>query len=149
MKKYPSRYSRDKMVTGAQYIIELVCEKNAMQTQRELPQQFWQLPEWAAFYKSQLRKCHMLLKKYSDEAIIKALNDPKAFKIYSLFAPWLEEIIIKYQKQIDTPKEVVKLPDIGVDKFSRPQFGKKNKRNILEEIDGEEESFIPGSDIQF
>lgn len=98
--KYQSPYSNGKFVTAAQYIIEIVCEKKAKQSGTDLPAQFWKLPEWAAYYKQQLRKCHALLKKYNEKAIIQALRDNRTYKIYSLFAPWLEPIIIEYHKKI-------------------------------------------------
>ena len=91
--RYPSMYSPGGFVTEVQYIIELVCERNAAFTKRDLPPKFWNLPEWQTFFKSQLRKCHSLLKKYPAPAIIAALKNPKAKTIYSLFAPWLEDII--------------------------------------------------------
>lgn len=99
--KYPSRYSPEGFVTAAQYIIELICEKNAKLKKKDLPIKFWRLDEWDKFYRSQLRKTHSLLKKYDEKAIIQALNDTRAWNIYSLFAPWLEDIVSEKQTQLD------------------------------------------------
>ena len=96
--RYDSRYSPDRKVTAAQYIIELICEKKAKTEGKDLPIKFWNLPEWEKFFKMQLRKCHSLLKQYHEKAIIRALMDFGAVRIYSLHAPWLIPIIEKYQK---------------------------------------------------
>lgn len=132
-KKYPSRYSPKKQITEAQYIIELICEKNAAQTGRELPIKFWELPEWSAFYRSQLRKCHSLLKKYSSEAIIKGLMDARANKIYSLFAPWLEEIIQKYQHELNKPVIKKEIAEVGGENFKREDY--KPRKNLIDKLD--------------
>ena len=103
--KYPSRYS-DGYVTPVQYIIELICEKKAGAEKKDLPSQFWKLPEWQTFFKSQLRKCHSLLRKYDEQAIIQALKNKRARSIWSLFAPWLEDIIEEEQAILNTKKKL-------------------------------------------
>lgn len=137
MKKYQSRYSPGKEISEIQYICELICEKNAQQTGRELPTKFWELPQWSQFYRSQLRRCSALLNKFSSEAIIKGLNDPKAKKIYSLYAAWLIPIIQSYQDKLDIIRPQKDIPEVGGENFQRKSF--KNKKNILEELDGKEE----------
>ena len=133
---YPSRYSPGGFVRADQYIIELICEKKAKTVKKDLPVQFWKDPEWAKFFKSQLRKCKSLLQKYSSEAIIKGLQDKKAWNIYSLHAPWLPEIIEKHQKKLDQPKrEKEESPEMTTGKFKRETKKKKNIVDILGELD--------------
>lgn len=129
MKKYQSKYSPGKEVTELQYIIEIVCERNAAQTGRTLPLYFWRVSPWDVFYKSQLRKCNSLLKKYSSAAILKSLRDPRAKKVYSLFAPWLEKIIAEYHKKLSVEVKESIEPTIGGDKFTRPK-----KKNIIDKL---------------
>lgn len=130
MKKYPSKYSPGKTVSEMQYIIEIVCERNAAQTGRELPVKFWDLPEWAQFYKSQLRQCQKLLKTFSSEAILKGIRDRRAQKVYSLFAPWLPGIISEYQVKLNRP--IVETEEnVGGDNFTRPS----NKKTLLDKLD--------------
>ncbi len=134
MKKYPSRYSPGKDVSEMQYIIELVCERNASQTGRELPLYFWREPLWETFYKSQLRKCQSLLKEFSSEAILKSLRDQRAKKVYSLFAPFLPKIIAEYQAKLNqVPATVEELP-VGGDNFLRPSNNKKTLKDKLNEL---------------
>jgi hypothetical protein len=134
--RYPSQYSPGGFVRCDQYIIETICRKKAQTQKKDLPVQFWKNPEWAKFFKSQLRKCKSLLQTYSAEAIIKALEDKRSWNIYSLFAPWLEDIIKEYQVQIDKPKIHEDLPEINGTKFDRkPQQDKKSIINLLEDLE--------------
>lgn len=103
---YPSRYSPSGWVTPAQYILELVCEKRALKDKKELPIQFWNLPEWASLFKSQLRKCHALLKQYDEKAIIAALKNSN---IYSLHAPWIHQECQKQQGILDAQQRKRKM----------------------------------------
>ena len=132
---YPSRYSPGGFVRADQYIIEKICEKKAKNLKKDLPIKFWQDEEWSKFFKSQLRKCHLLLKKFSSEAIIKALDDKRSWNIYSLFAPWLEDIITEYQKIIDKPKIQEEKPDMSSGTFNRKQKPKNSLFNKLKELE--------------
>jgi Fe2+ or Zn2+ uptake regulation protein len=96
-KKYPSKYSNGKTISPAQYITEIICEKKAKIDKKDLHYRFWLNPIWEKFYKDQIASAYKLLKKYSDTAIIKALNSAKAEKIYSLRAPHLIPIIEQEQ----------------------------------------------------
>ena len=139
--KYPSIYSPHKFVTASQYIIELVCQKKAKKEGRDLPIQFWKLPEWQQFFKSQLRKCHLLLKQYNEFAIINALKNNRAYSITSLFAPWLIPIIEEEQRIWDIKQTIMdnaKTTKIDRDNTnSQPRQHKieKNNRSKLMELD--------------
>jgi len=143
---YPSRYSPGAFVTAAQYIIELVCERKAAQNCVDLPMKFWKQKEWAGFFRSQLRKCHKLLKSYDAQAIIEALQDKQCKNVYSLFAPWLEDIIALKQKALEAKKAVseyqqpIKVNREAKEHKQRPRRIKNNLLATLEEIDGEESS---------
>jgi hypothetical protein len=132
---YPSRYSPGGWVRSDQYIIELICEKKARHDNKDLPIQFWKEKEWAAFFRSQLRKCKSLLNSYSSEAIIKGLQDKRSWKIYSLYAPWLLDIIDEYQTEISRPKIKEELPEMSSGTFTRKKNNKKNILDILGEIE--------------
>ncbi len=133
MNKYPSKYSPNKEVTAIQFICEIICEKNAKQTGRQLPVQFWQLPQWEKFYKSQICLAKKLLDNYSDAAIIKALRDKRTSKIWSLGATWaLIPVIKEYQSKLDQEKTIViKEDNEGGDNFRRPSL----KKNLLDKLD--------------
>jgi len=61
--KFSSKYSPGKKVSAAQYITELICEKNAHIHGTNLPPKFWKLQGWKEFYVAQIRIANLLLKK--------------------------------------------------------------------------------------
>jgi hypothetical protein len=134
--KYPSRYSPGGYVTAAQYILELVCEKQASRQRIELPIKFWNLPEWRNTFVKQLRMVHKLLKKYSEKAIIRAINKNN---IYSLFASWLEAKIQQEQRLLDVESTKENISDAIVRPttivFQRESRPIKNKLSKLMELD--------------
>lgn len=101
-KKYPSKYSNGKEISAAQYITEIICEKKAKREKRDLHYRFWVNKEWAVFYKNQIASANKLVKTYNELAVIKALANPKAEKIYSLRAPHLIAIIEQEQKNLES-----------------------------------------------
>ena len=139
--KFPSLYSPKKFVTATQYIIELVCQKKATKEKKDLPLQFWKLPEWEKFFVSQLRKCRLLLKKYDEMAIINALRNKRAYNITNLFAPWLIDIIEEEQRLLTTKTslmDMAKPVDINresINEKPRPNQQNKNARSKLMELD--------------
>lgn len=133
LSKYPSRYSPQKWVTAAQYLTELICEKKAQTSGKELPIKFWEFDEWKKYYKWQIGLANKLIKKYDPDALIRALKANK--RIYSLRYPF-DKIIDKY-KVADQEKPVDM--DLTTDCVPKP----KRVDNIiskLKELDGEEKN---------
>lgn len=104
--KYPSPYSPGGWVTGAQYIIELVCEQRAKFNKTDLPVQFWNLPEWNTYFVSQTRKCNKLLEVYDEKAVIQTV---KKCRVRSLMPKWVVSAIAKEQKELNTQLKLAKL----------------------------------------
>jgi hypothetical protein len=135
---YPSRYSNGKKVSAAQYITELICENKAKQDKLDLHHRFWLNPEWSKYYRNQIGTANQLLKKYSPKAIIKALQDNKAQKIYSLRAPHLVAIIDQYQSIVDSEnKEFTKEVERKEVKTYRKEQPKTSLLSKLKELDDE------------
>lgn len=133
---YPSRYSNGKLVSGAQYITELICENKAKQDKTDLHYRFWVTPKWSKYYRNQIASAHKLLKKYDAKAVIKALKDPKSINIYSLRAPHLVAIIEQYQLQIESENtELKSIIDRSEDKKYRKDSIQKNVISKLKELD--------------
>lgn len=136
--RFKSRFS-DSFVTAAQYITELICEKEARQAGRDLSREFWKLPEWEKQYRNQIPTAYKLLKKYSAAAIINALNGPQAWKIYSLRAPHLiplietEQTIYEVKQQNIANAPVVERPDVT--KPPRESSVKPSLRDRLKELE--------------
>ena len=96
---YLSKYSNGKKVSAAQYITELICENKAKQEKRDLHFRFWTNKEWSSYYRNQIATANKLVKQYDEQAIIRALKNKKAEKIYSLRAPHLVSII-EYEEEL-------------------------------------------------
>ena len=144
--KYPSRYSGDKLVTAAQYITELICEKKAKVDGKDLHYRFWLNKEWEKFYKGQIGTAHKLLKKYDAKAIIRALKNPKTRNTYSLRAPYLLPVIKLAKQELERKKSLLcaysGLPNMDIyrydlnkewEKFYKSQIGTANK--LLQKYD--------------
>jgi hypothetical protein len=138
--KFPSRYSNGKEVSAAQYITELICEHQAKRNQLDLHYRFWVSPEWSKYYRNQIASANKLVVQYHPKAIVRALNDKRAEKIYSLRAPHLLPIIQEYQNQIENEKSSPKHESL-IERKEKPSHRQShNKTNIfskLEELDNE------------
>jgi hypothetical protein len=130
--RYPSRYSPDNFVTEAQYVTELICEKKATTEKKELPIKFWNLPEWAKFYRQQIAAANSLLQNYPCKAIVAALNSKKAWNIYSLRAPHLIAMIVEAESHLKTID--VKEETVEIDTNSKPRPSTPNKKNMLNRL---------------
>lgn len=139
MDKYISKYSNGKYVSPAQYITEMICENKAKIDKKDLHYRFWLNKEWSAFFRNQIATANKLVKTYGDKAVIKALKNDKASRIYSLRSPVLLDIIKKEafilsQQQPPMSKNYDRNIDISKRRNLRTS---KNIRSKLEDIDNE------------
>lgn len=139
MDKYISKYSNGKYVSAAQYITEMICENKARIDKKDLHYRFWLNKEWSAFFRNQIATANKLVKIYGDKAIIKALKNDKAAKIYSLRSPVLQDIIkreayLLSQQKAPKPKTYDRNIDISKRRDNRIN---KNILSKLEDIDNE------------
>ena len=68
--KFISRYSNNKEVSAAQYIVELICEKKAKFKKKDLHYRFWVNKEWSAYYRNQIATANKLVKNDFDQTIM-------------------------------------------------------------------------------
>lgn len=136
---YISKYSNNKEVSAAQYITEIICEHQAIRTKKDLHFRFWVSDEWAVYFRNQISSAHKLLKKYSSKAIVLALKDKDAAKIYSLRAPHLLPIIDRYQKIVDAENKTLSIQLNRSDnvKYKTTTPNKKGIISKLKELDNE------------
>lgn len=134
--KYISKYSNGKEVSAVQYITELICENKAKQDKKDLHYKFWTNKEWASYYRNQIASANKLAKKYNEQAIIRALKNPKAQKIYSLRAPHLISIIEQEQKLLESENTTItKEYDRSEEKTYRKNTTKKSIISKLKELE--------------
>ena len=130
--KYPSKYSNGKDVSAAQYITEIICEKKAKREGKDLHYRFWINKEWAAFYRNQIASANKLVKQHKELAIIKALGNPKAEKIYSLRAPHLIAIIEQEERILESKNNDLSL---HLERKDNIAYNKnRNKTNIISKL---------------
>lgn len=130
--KYPSKYSNGKSVSAAQYITEIICEKKAVMDKKDLHFRFWLNKEWSAFFRNQIASANKLIKQYGEKAVIKALNNQKASRIYSLRAPHLIQIIEYEQKRLETENQDL---SINLDRSEKKNFRHNTyKKNIISKL---------------
>ena len=87
---------------AAEYIAEMVCLRKAESENVGRPAYaLWNTEKWKRQFRSQISKAYQLLKKYSDKAIINALNSYKGKSIYSLRVKFLEPIIKSEQNKLN------------------------------------------------
>tara|TARA_R110002110_G_scaffold155947_6_gene350714 strand:- start:248 stop:673 length:426 start_codon:yes stop_codon:yes gene_type:complete len=126
---------------AAQYIAEMVCLREAEKERVGRPAYaLWNTEKWQKKFKSQVTKAYQLLKKYSEKAIINALNSYKGKSIYSLRVKFLEPIIQNEQKKLDKidSREIkeVEYKDNTLEKPRKP-FGKKGRLSRLKDLEHE------------
>lgn len=131
MNRYPSKYSNGKLVSAAQYISEMICERIAKKDKRDLHYRFWLSSEWEKQYKGQIAAANKLLKKYDYKSIVAALLSPVGQKIYSLRAPHLEDIIEKEHQKIS--KQIQSSTNIERNLFEEGKT-KTTKRTIIDKL---------------
>lgn len=137
--KYVSRYSNNKEVSAAQYITELICEKKAKLDKTDLHYRFWLSKKWSMFFRNQIATANKLLTQYSAKAIVNALLDSRADKIFSLRAPHLSPIIDEKEEQLKSESQTFsKAIDRKADiKFGHRTSKSKNIISQLEELDND------------
>jgi hypothetical protein len=129
--------------TCAQYVAAIMCQRNAEnKNEGSLPYKFWNKKPWDWTYKKQLWKANKILKDYSEEALVKAIESPEFKGIFSLNHPKVIGIIKKYELQIEDQKSKPK-QEIEVKKNAKTRkksYGGKNLLNKLRKLEnGEEE----------
>lgn len=93
--KYESKYGGG-LITGPQYVAEVMCSKKAAFDKIKLSNKFWQDIYWNKEFLKQLRAANTLHLIYSTEVILKAVNDREFGKSYSLHSPRLERLLEKH-----------------------------------------------------
>jgi hypothetical protein len=134
--KYLSKYSNGKTVSAAQYITEIICEHKAKKDKKDLHYRFWTTPYWSRFYRDQISSANKLLKDYSAEDIVLALNSQNAQKIYSLRAPFLKPIIEEASKENSKKNKTLSKNFDRQDKVKfRKHITNKNIISTLEDLE--------------
>jgi|TARA_B100000085_G_scaffold284494_1_gene317745 hypothetical protein len=141
-----SRYKHESTgdyCTCAAYVAEIMCRRNAENKNvGSLPYKFWNKKPWNWTFKKQLWAAQKILKDFSEEALVKAVNSSDFKGIFSLNHPKCIGVISKYElllkEENAKPKQEI---DIKKDPTVRNKsYGKKNLLHKLRKLEnGEEE----------
>ena len=122
--------------TCAAYVAEFMCLKIAEKKGVSgLPFKFWSTKNWDWTFKKQLMTANVLIKKYGEIAVVKAIRSDEFKSIFSLNHPKVDKIIslIKINKEIDLVPENIE-ESIGTKRANT--FNKKSTLSKLRDLDG-------------
>lgn len=126
---FPSQYGGG-YISPAQYLTEKLCVKIARLQKKDLPDHFWELPEWNKLFRRHVGEANKLLKQYNMNVILAALKDKLVWNMTSFCFPPFKKLLEKYKKILsEVIPTTIKFPigDSLEDKVSdslRPSFGK-------------------------
>lgn len=125
----------------AKYLTEFVNRRKAKKEKMELSDRYWLDPLWKVEYGKQIIAAQSLLKEFSLEAIIKALNSKEFNWAYSLKCRGLIDVIKREQAIINknSVKIEVKQEEFNVKKEAEINVNvskKVSKNNRFEGLDG-------------
>lgn len=136
-KNYVSKVSgRD--TNAAQFITELIMVRQAVKKKKDLPDKFWNMPEWRLEYKRQIVKANTFLKVYDSDIIISTLLNHNNKWINSLWLPSLGELIEKTQLDIDKEDhtKILEFSD-NIDAKPGKKYGTQSEISRMRELDNE------------
>ena len=133
--------------TCAAYVAEIMCQRKAQhENTGSLAFKFWSEKPWDWTFKKQLLMAQKIVKKYSEAALVRAINSRGITKIFSLKHKKILPAVARCQKEIDERAKQVQVievkenPTTRVGSFAK-KGGKRSKLNKLRNIEnGKKES---------
>jgi hypothetical protein len=107
--------------------------------QGSLPFKFWNKKPWDWTFKKQLWAAQKLIKKFSEQAVVKAIHSDEFKGIFSLNNPKVSFILKKYQIIVDQEQNKFQKLEVKENNSSRKKTFGKNLLNKMRGIDGEKE----------
>lgn len=141
-----SRYQHESTgdhCTCAAYVAEIMCKRNAEnKNEGSLPYKFWNRKPWDWTFKRQLFAANKLIKEFSEQGLVRAINAPEFKRIFSLNHPKAKAIIRKYHLIVEEenaqPRQEMEY--VEQPKHRKKSFGGKNILQKLRKIEnGEKE----------
>lgn len=126
--KYQSEYT-ERLVTAANYLVEIVCYHRSQQMEFPLPKKFWNDRAWKGYYIYQLKEAHKILESIEPLVAIRAAKESGAS---SLKMGKFLAMCRKFQKEADAEKKRNKDIELKIVTDSTGQF--KKKENLPEDL---------------
>ena len=140
--KYTSP-STGEFCTCAQYVAELMCTRMAQRkNQGTQAYKFWNTDKWKKIYQFQVILSNRLISKYSELALVKAVQSRELSRAYSLRHPKVNEVVRKHDIQVKLDASKIK-KDLDVNESAetrKKSYGKRSKLNQLRNLDGKKDN---------
>ena len=140
--KYTSP-STGEFCTCAQYVAELMCTRMAQRkNQGTQAYKFWNTDKWKKIYQFQVILANRLISKYSELALVKAVQSRELSRAYSLRHPKVNEVVRKHDIQVKLDASKIK-KDLDVNESAetrKKSYGKRSKLNQLRNLDGKKDN---------
>ena len=140
--KYTSP-STGEFCTCAQYVAELMCTRMAQRkNQGTQAYKFWNTDKWKKIYQFQVILANRLISKYSELALVKAVQSRELSRAYSLRHPKVNEVVRKHDIQVKLDASKIK-KDLDVNESAETRkkgYGKRSKLNQLRNLDGKKDN---------
>lgn len=140
MLDYKSKYNNGVSTGPAQYLTDLMCEREAAKLGRHLFSNYWTDAFWKRKYSQHIIAVRSLLKLYEPQAIENALKRKEGKWILSFRVKQFIQLCTEEQVKIDEKRQKVEIgikqeiPDFDntEQKIAKP-FGNKTGRSKLDE----------------
>ena len=125
-----------------QWVTEKLCALISKKSGKELPDKFWNLPEWSKVFARQVQLASSLLIMYSPEAIAMTLKDKRCSNVHSFGAfkavKFFYNILDEYENKISNENSLEEIHLEARQTKSLPSKRiKNNKISRLKDIDVE------------
>ena len=128
-------------IRADQWVTEKLCALIAKKHGSELPDKFWNLPNWKSIFRRQVQMASSLLIIYDADAISSALRDKRLYNVRSFGAfsySGFSKILDEHQQRIDSNAKEAEFELQSRDTKQIPKLHKRdNKLSRLKNIDGE------------
>tara|TARA_Y100001963_G_scaffold147943_1_gene224984 strand:+ start:315 stop:788 length:474 start_codon:yes stop_codon:yes gene_type:complete len=119
--------------TCAAYVSEIMCQRKAQfKNEGSLPFKFWNNKAWKPFFLHQMTLANRLIKKYSEIALVRAVQskDWDKANIFSLKHPKATGIVNKYQLLLNEESNSKQKINTFEDATQRKKRYSKKKNNL-------------------
>jgi hypothetical protein len=127
-------------IRADQWVTEKLCALIAKKQGSELPDKFWNLPNWKSIFRRQVQMASSLLIIYDADAISYALRDKRLYNVRSFGAfsySGFSKILDEHQQRIDSNAKQAEFELESRDTKQIPKLHKRdNKLSRLKNIDG-------------
>lgn len=124
--------------TAAQYLAETMCTRQARKTNTDLPLKFWNLPKWKKTYMQQLFRANALIKAYSEEVLVRAIEDNQWLNtlLWNDIGSILDKAEVKLEQIKKQAELASKFKEVDVN-TTQKKFVTNSRLSRLKELDNE------------